>query len=62
MLSGKALGFFKYATEEDMKEVCYKCQQAYHGDFLPQDCDICTFRQVVDKCREYAWKLAELYE
>ena len=62
MLSGVALGWFKYATEDDMEEVCRKCKQAYYGDFLPQDCDMCTFKQVVEKCREYAWKLAELYE
>lgn len=61
MLSGNALGF-KYATEEDMKEVCNKCKQAYHGDFLPQDCDVCTFKQAVDKLKRYAWELAVLYE
>lgn len=61
MLSGKALGF-KYATEEDMKKVCNKCKQAYYGDFLPQDCEVCTFKQAVDKLRTYAWELAMLYE
>lgn len=61
MLSGRALDF-KYAIEEDMEEVCNKCKQAYYGDFLPQDCEVCTFKQAVDKLKVYAWELAMLYE
>lgn len=61
MLSGTACGF-KYAKEEDMREVCDKCKQAYNGDWSIQDCDYCTFYQVVQQCKKLAWTLADLYE
>lgn len=61
-LTGKTIGRkpLRYAVEEDMKILCDKCRKGFYGDFLPEDCLFCTFRQVVDKCKEYAWKLAVL--
>lgn len=59
MISGYANGY-SYPEERDMEEVCGKCTQAYFGDFLPQDCDNCTFKQTVELCRKYAEKLGDL--
>lgn len=41
----------------DFEDVCRKCQQAYYGDFIAQDCDYCALSRIIN---DYAIMRQEL--
>lgn len=48
--------FPQYALD-DFQDICHKCQHAYWGDFISQDCDHCILPCIVD---DYAAMRKEL--
>ena len=33
---------------KDLEAVCRKCQQAYYGDFIAQDCGYCPLPSLIE--------------
>lgn len=54
----KINGIEIYETK-DLEAVCRKCQQAYYGDFIAQDCGYCPLPHLIEQNRMLAERIAE---
>lgn len=44
---------------KDIEQICRKCQQAYYGDFIAQDCEYCPLPRLIEQNRMLAERIAE---